>query len=183
VRGARARAWRLPWAWPGWHWGCGPRAADRSKELFREPFFRITHFHVLSLFARCITCVLGNQGRIGCGHGRAVGRALCAVCAQGPRVREQCQAEARGPGLSQDSEGGTYSYLLDGDKATGSGFADAQEALAHIAQTTTFLFLDGQFTALEDLGGAERPDLADAPRLEVTLDPLGRGERAIDPQV
>ena len=85
--------------------------------------------------------------------------------------------------LSQDGGGGTYSYLLDGDKATGSGFADAQEALAHIAQTTTFLFLDGQFTALEDLGGAERPDLADAPRLEVTLDPLGRGERAIDPQV
>lgn len=85
--------------------------------------------------------------------------------------------------LSQDGGGGTYSYLLDGDKATGSGFADAQEALAHIAQTTTFLFLDGQFTALEDLGGSERPDLADAPRLEVTLDPLGRGERAIDPQV
>ena len=85
--------------------------------------------------------------------------------------------------LSQDGEGGTYSYLLDGDKSTGSGFADAQEALAHIAQTTTFLFLDGQFTALEDLGGAERPDLADAPRLEVALDPLGRGERAIDPQV
>jgi hypothetical protein len=85
--------------------------------------------------------------------------------------------------LSQDGEGGTYSYLLDGDKSTGSGFADAQEALTHIAQTTTFLFLDGQFTALEDLGGAERPDLADAPRLEVALDPLGRGERAIDPQV
>lgn len=86
--------------------------------------------------------------------------------------------------LSQDGEGGgTYSYLLDGDKATGSGFADAHEALAHIAQTTSFLFLDGQFTALEDLGGAGRPDLADAPRLEVTLDPLGRGEPAIDPGV
>lgn len=86
--------------------------------------------------------------------------------------------------LSQDGEGGgTYSYLLDGDKATGSGFADAHEALAHIAQTTSFLFLDGQFTALEDLGGAGRPDLVDAPRLEVTLDPLGRGEPAIDPGV
>lgn len=86
--------------------------------------------------------------------------------------------------LSQDGGGdGTYSYLLDGDKSTGSGFADAQEALAHIAQTTSFLFLDGQFTALEDLGGAGRPDLADAPRLEVTLDPLGRGEPAIDPTV
>ena len=85
--------------------------------------------------------------------------------------------------LSQDGEGDTYSYLLDGDNATGSGFADAQEALSHIAQTTTFLFLDGQFTALEDLGGTERPDLADAPQLEVTLDPLGRGEKMIDTQV
>jgi hypothetical protein len=85
--------------------------------------------------------------------------------------------------LSKDGEGGTYSYLLDGDKATGSGFADAQEALAHIAQTTSFLFLDGQFTALEDLGGADRPDLAGAPQLEVTLDPLGRGEKMIDTQV
>ena len=86
--------------------------------------------------------------------------------------------------LSQDGDSvGTYSYLLDGDKSTGSGFADAQEALVHIAQTTSFLFLDGQFTALEDLGGAGRPDLADAPRLEVTLDPLGRGEPAIDPTV
>lgn len=85
--------------------------------------------------------------------------------------------------LSQDGQGGTYSYLLDGDQSFGSGFATAHEALAHIAQTATFLFLDGQFTALEDLGGVERPDLADAPRLEVTLDPLGRGERAIDPQV
>ena len=85
--------------------------------------------------------------------------------------------------LVQDGEGGTYSYLLDGDKSTGGGFATAQEALAHIAQTTTFLFLDGQFTALEDLGGADRPDLADAPQLEVTLDPLGRGEKIIDTQV
>lgn len=84
--------------------------------------------------------------------------------------------------LAQDGGGGTYSYLLDGDNATGSGFANPQEALAHIAQTTSFLFLDGQFTALEDLGGTARPDLAGAPQLEVMLDPLGRGERAIDPQ-
>ena len=30
--------------------------------------------------------------------------------------------------LSNDGEGGTYTYLLDGDKATGSGFADVHEA-------------------------------------------------------
>lgn len=85
--------------------------------------------------------------------------------------------------LSQDGEGGSYSYLLDGDQSTGRGFATAHEALEHLAQTTSFLFLDGQFTALEDLGGADRPDLVDAPQLEVTLDPLGRGEKIIDTQV
>ncbi|BEP94062.1 hypothetical protein KW843_26425 [Acidovorax sp. sif1233] len=81
--------------------------------------------------------------------------------------------------LSQEGDGGTYAYLLDGDQATGSGFAGAREALAHIARTTSFLFLDGQFTALEDLGGTGRPDLADAPRLAVALDPLGRGAPVI----
>jgi hypothetical protein len=78
---------------------------------------------------------------------------------------------------------GAWSYLLDGDKSTGSGFGTPEEAMQHIAATTTFLFLDGQFTALEDLGGTDRPDLQDAPKCEVTLDPLGRGERMIDTQV
>lgn len=77
---------------------------------------------------------------------------------------------------------GAWSYLLDGDKAAGSGFAGPKEAMEHLAATTTFLFLDGQFTALEDLGGTDRPDLQNAPRCEVTLDPLGRGERMIDTQ-
>lgn len=77
----------------------------------------------------------------------------------------------------------TWSYLLDGDKATGSGFDGPEAALQHIARTTTFLFLDGQFTALEDLGGVDRPDLVEAPQCEVTLDPLGRGERMLDPGV
>lgn len=77
-------------------------------------------------------------------------------------------------------EDGAWSYLLDGDKATGSGFAGPEEAMEHIAATTTFLFLDGQFTALEDLGGTDRPDLQDAPRCDVALDPLGRSERTID---
>lgn len=81
--------------------------------------------------------------------------------------------------LSHDGADGTYAYLLDGDKATGSGFADAQAALAHIAQTTTFLFLDGQFTALEDLGGTDRPDIADVPQLSVALERPGRGDTAV----
>lgn len=78
---------------------------------------------------------------------------------------------------------GTYAYLLDGDKTTGSGFESPEAALANVAAMCTFLFLDGQFTALEDLGGADRPDLADAPQLEVVLDPLGRSEKMVDPSV
>jgi hypothetical protein len=66
---------------------------------------------------------------------------------------------------------GQYSYLLDGDKTTGSGFDTPEAALAHVAAMVSFLFLDGQFTALEDLGGADRPDLVDAPQLEVMLEP------------
>lgn len=66
---------------------------------------------------------------------------------------------------------GQYSYLLDGDKTTGSGFDTPEAALAHVAAMVSFLFLDGQFTALEDLGGADRPDLVGAPQLEVMLEP------------
>ena len=75
---------------------------------------------------------------------------------------------------------GTWSYLLDGDKTTGGGFKDADAALKHIAGAITFLFLDGQFTAVKDLGGGDRPDLQDAPQHDFTLDPLGRGERMVD---
>lgn len=81
--------------------------------------------------------------------------------------------------LAQDVDG-TYSYLLDGDKAAGGGFEAPGAALDHIAGTISFLFLDGQFTALEDLGGADRPDLQGVPQCTVTLAPLGRGERMRD---
>ena len=71
---------------------------------------------------------------------------------------------------------------LRGTDAVERGLPDADDQ-AVLAAMVSFLFLDGQFTALEDLGGADRPDLVDAPQLEVTLDPLGRGEKMIDPQV
>ncbi|MBU0749090.1 MAG: hypothetical protein KKB95_14425 [Gammaproteobacteria bacterium] len=84
--------------------------------------------------------------------------------------------------LAQQDDG-MWTYLLDGDKSTGAGFEGPEAALQHIAATTTFLFLDGQFTALEDLGGVDRPDLQSAPQCDVLLDPLGRGERMIAPRV
>lgn len=79
-----------------------------------------------------------------------------------------------------DRGDGGYRYRLDGDdRAAASGFDTAEDALADVAGTVTFLYLDGQFTALADAGGAARPDLEDATRIHVTLDPKGRAEHAI----
>ena len=75
--------------------------------------------------------------------------------------------------LAQEGDG-SWAYRLDGDQSTGAALASAEEVLDHIASTTTFLFLDGQFTALEDLGGASRPDLDTAVQREVVLSPAAR---------
>lgn len=78
----------------------------------------------------------------------------------------------------QDGQG--FRYQLDGDgKAAASGFETAEEALADVAGMVTFLYLDGQFTALADLGGAQRPDLQAATQIQVTLDRLGHAAPAI----
>ncbi|RAR75980.1 hypothetical protein AX018_105822 [Paracidovorax anthurii] len=78
-----------------------------------------------------------------------------------------------------DREGGGYAYRLDSDpKVASGGFESAEHALAGIAGAVTFLFLDGQFTALADVGG-ERPDLIDAPQIHVTMDTQCRSEPSI----
>ncbi|AVT14751.1 MULTISPECIES: hypothetical protein [Paracidovorax] len=78
-----------------------------------------------------------------------------------------------------DRDGTGYAYQLDADeKIAAGGFESPEHALASIVGAITFLFLDGQFTALADVGG-ERPDLIDAPQIHVTLDALGKGEPAI----
>lgn len=75
---------------------------------------------------------------------------------------------------------GTWRYQLDADeKIAAAGFASSEEALADVAGAVTFLFLDGQFTALMDVGEGGRPDLADAAQIHITLDPLGHGSPAI----
>lgn len=73
-----------------------------------------------------------------------------------------------------------YRYQLDGDdKAAGSGFGTAEDALVDVAGMVTFLYLDGQFTALADIGGVARPDLQSATQIHVTLDRLGHAAPAI----
>ncbi len=86
--------------------------------------------------------------------------------------------EQQGPG------GGTYRYRLDGDETVASaGFPTAEDALAHLAQSITFFFLDGQFTALADLGGVSRPDLPSATQIHVVLDRRGQASPAIEADV
>lgn len=65
---------------------------------------------------------------------------------------------------------GHYGYALDGgDQVSRDGFPSPEDALADIAGTVTFLYLDGQFTALEDLSEGRSPDLSDMPQIQVSL--------------
>ncbi|RYF41186.1 MAG: hypothetical protein EOO25_10575 [Comamonadaceae bacterium] len=74
-----------------------------------------------------------------------------------------------------------FAYLLDGNQQSADGFPSAQAALRHVADHVRFLFLDGQFTAVEDARGSV--DLKDAASIEVLLDELKSGERVQDASV
>jgi len=80
-------------------------------------------------------------------------------------------------------QGDQWCYLLDGNRLQGSGFFTAEEALRDVAQKIRFLYLDGQFTAVADARDNPGLDLANATRLDITLDPLAPGEPAADATV
>lgn len=71
-----------------------------------------------------------------------------------------------------------FAYLLDGNQQAGERFPSAEAALRHVADHVRFLFLDGQFTAVEDSRGSV--NLQDAASIEVLLDELKSGEPAQD---
>jgi hypothetical protein len=77
-------------------------------------------------------------------------------------------------------DGGSFCYLLDGNKQSAAGFASAQDALRDLSRHLRFLWLDGQFTAVEPVAEV---NLEGAPSLEITLDELKPGERAYDATV
>lgn len=83
--------------------------------------------------------------------------------------------------LRQD--GGSWCYLLDGNKQSGSGFFTAEEALRDMARNLRFLWLDGQFTAVGDAREGGDLNLDGAPQLEIVLDELKPGERMYDATV
>lgn len=80
-------------------------------------------------------------------------------------------------------QGGRFRYELDGDHLKGQDFISADSALVDIGKRLSFLYLDGQFTALADVRGPDGPNLDNAPQNEIRLDELGKGERAFDTTV
>jgi hypothetical protein len=83
-------------------------------------------------------------------------------------------------GRLHHGEGGIC-WRLDGNGARGDGFFTEEEALRDIARNLRFLWLDGQFTAVADARAGVNLD--GAARLDITLDELAPGERAVDATV
>jgi hypothetical protein len=80
-------------------------------------------------------------------------------------------------------DGGTFCYLLDGNKLAGSGFTTAEGALRDISARLHFLWLDGQFTALPDVRQSAGVDFGQATQIDIELDELGPKERIEDARV
>lgn len=78
---------------------------------------------------------------------------------------------------------GRFRYELDGDHLKGQDFSSADTALVDIGKRLSFLYLDGQFTALADVRGPDGPNLDNTPQKEIRLDELGQGEHAFDTTV
>jgi hypothetical protein len=76
-----------------------------------------------------------------------------------------------------------FAYLLDGNQLRGEGLPSAQAALRHIVDHIRYLYLDGQFTALADMHGNQAVHLDGAPRIDVMVDVLQRGEPMEDATV
>ena len=86
-------------------------------------------------------------------------------------------------GALERTEGGAFRYLLDGNQQAGEGFFTEAEALRHIGGHLRFLWLDGQFTAVADARDAADLNLDGATQLDILLDELKPGERAVDATV
>jgi hypothetical protein len=83
--------------------------------------------------------------------------------------------------LRQD--GGAWTYRLDGNQQTGTGFFTAEEALRDIGSQVRFLWLDGQFTAVADAREGGALDLDGAAQVQIVLDELKPGEPVVDATV
>jgi len=78
---------------------------------------------------------------------------------------------------------GSWHYFLDGNKLAGGGTPTPETAMADAARRMGFLYLDGQFTSVEDARTHPDLDLDKAPAVELTMDELQPGERMQDARV
>ncbi|WP_313311329.1 hypothetical protein [Pulveribacter sp.] len=97
-----------------------------------------------------------------------------------------CASNVRGKlidlGSLAERSGSGWAFELDGEGSLGAcGYASAEQALTAAAESMTFLFLDGQFTAQRDLSDVPRPDLPHAPQVVVALDPRGIASPVLAP--
>lgn len=74
---------------------------------------------------------------------------------------------------------GSWHYLLDGNQLAG-GAATPEAAMADAAERMGFLYLDGQFTAVEDAREQPEFDISQAPAIELLVDELPARERMED---
>jgi predicted secreted protein len=81
--------------------------------------------------------------------------------------------------LAQEDDG-QWRWSLDGNGLTGAA-ASAEAAMRDAAQRMGFLFLDGQFTAVAQVGPTAHLD--GAPAVDLVLDELQPGERMEDARV
>lgn len=132
---------------------------------------------------------IDSQARTGPGADDAIARAaptaetFMLYAARGRVFGSNVRQKLIDLGSIDKDDDGTFNYELDGDHERAHGFASEEEALRDIGDSISFLYLDGQFTALADVRGPEGPDLDGVPQLEITLDELGEDEQAINVNV
>ncbi|HYD77951.1 hypothetical protein [Ramlibacter sp.] len=78
---------------------------------------------------------------------------------------------------------GSWHYFLDGNQLAGGGTPTPETAMVEAARRMGFLYLDGQFTAVEDARTYPDLDLDRAPAVEIDVDELQPGERMEDARV
>lgn len=78
---------------------------------------------------------------------------------------------------------GGWAWLLDGNKLAGAGLPSAVDALRDIVKQMSFLYLDGQFTALADVRQDASVHLDGAQQLDIVVDELQPHERMEDTRV
>lgn len=74
-------------------------------------------------------------------------------------------------------EAGRFHWQLDGNEEQGDQSDSVEAMLRDVEQHLSFLFLDGQFTSLEDLSASYAGELENAPSRQILLHELSERDR------